>query len=100
MTLSPTATAKGSPPLDTQIGASVLCVDRYIDLLKTELAAWCGATNTDQCQVQCHFTTSDARVKLCHLYPTISSDTLLIQEVKQDWPLMRTGPASASADGG
>ena len=48
------------------------CLDRRIediDTLNTELAAWQNATNTDQRQVQWHFTTNDARTKLRHLYP-------------------------------
>ena len=48
------------------------CLDRRIDdidLLNTELAAWQTATNADQRQVQWHFTTSDARTRLRHLYP-------------------------------
>src|SRR4051795_8193669 len=35
-----------------------------LDTLNTELAAWQHATNTDQRQVQWHFTTADARIKL------------------------------------
>jgi len=49
------------------------CLDRRIndiDVLNTELAAWQNATNADQRQVQWHFTTSDARTRLRHLYPT------------------------------
>ena len=48
------------------------CLDRRIDdldILNTELAAWQQATNTDQRQVDWHFTTDDARIKLRHLYP-------------------------------
>ena len=48
------------------------CLDRRIDdldVLNTELAAWQDATNTDQRQVNWHFTTSDARTRLRHLYP-------------------------------
>jgi hypothetical protein len=48
------------------------CLDRRIadlDVLNTELAAWQHATNADQRQVNWHFTTSDARTKLRHLYP-------------------------------
>ena len=37
--------------------------------LNTELAAWQEATNTDKRQVDWHFTTSDARIRLRHLYP-------------------------------
>jgi len=48
------------------------CLDRRIndlDALNTELAAWQHATNTAQRQVNWHFTTDDARIKLRHLYP-------------------------------
>jgi hypothetical protein len=48
------------------------CLDRRIDDLhdlNAELAAWQNATNADQRQVNWHFTTSDARTKLRHLYP-------------------------------
>ncbi|MFG2584708.1 hypothetical protein [Streptomyces malaysiensis] len=48
------------------------CLDRRIgdlDALNTELSAWQNATNTDQRQVDWQFTTHDARIKLCHLYP-------------------------------
>ncbi len=48
------------------------CLDRRIeDLndLNIELTAWQSATNADQRQVQWHFTTSDARTRLRHLYP-------------------------------
>jgi hypothetical protein len=48
------------------------CLDRRIsdlDVLNTELAAWQTAINTNQRQVQWHFTTNDARVRLRHLYP-------------------------------
>jgi hypothetical protein len=48
------------------------CLDRRIDdltVLNAELAAWQQQTNADQRQVDWHFTTEDARVKLRHLYP-------------------------------
>ena len=48
------------------------CLDRRLDdldLLNTELAAWQTATNADQKQVDWQFTTTDARIKLRHLYP-------------------------------
>ncbi len=48
------------------------CLGRRIDnlaVLNTELAAWQQATNDDQRQVNWHFTTSDARTHLRHLYP-------------------------------
>lgn len=38
-------------------------------LLNTELAAWQATTNTNQRQVHWQFTTTDARIKLRHLYP-------------------------------
>jgi DDE superfamily endonuclease len=50
------------------------CLDRRIQdltVLNAELAAWQQQTNTDQRQVDWHFTTDDARVKLRHLYPTL-----------------------------
>ena len=50
------------------------CLDRRIsdlDTLNTELTAWQDATNTDQRQVNWHFTTSDARTRLRHLPPEI-----------------------------
>jgi len=48
------------------------CLDRRIDdidVLNDELAAWQNATNADQRQVHWHFTTTDARTRLRHLYP-------------------------------
>ena len=48
------------------------CLDRRIanlDALNAELAAWQNATNASQRQVDWHFTTEDARIKLRHLYP-------------------------------
>lgn len=48
------------------------CLDRRIhdlETLNTELAAWQDATNADQRQVDWQFTTTDARIKLRHLYP-------------------------------
>ena len=49
------------------------CLDRRIadlDLLNTELQAWQETVNADQRQINWHFTTSDARTRLRHLYPT------------------------------
>ena len=63
----------GSPIAEIEL--SVLtrqCLDRRIDdlaILNAELTAWQHATNTDQRQVDWHFTTADARIKLRHLYP-------------------------------
>jgi hypothetical protein len=48
------------------------CLDRRIedlDVLNHELAAWQDTVNADQRQVNWHFTTSDARIKLRHLHP-------------------------------
>ena len=48
------------------------CLDRRIndiDVLNAELAAWQEAVNADQRQVNWHFTTSEARIRLRHLYP-------------------------------
>jgi hypothetical protein len=50
------------------------CLNRRIsdlDVLNTELTAWQHATNNNQRQVNWHFTTSDARTKLRHLYPDL-----------------------------
>jgi hypothetical protein len=60
-----------------EIELSVLaeqCLKRRIkdpDVLDAELAAWAAARNRDQSVVTWQFTTADARVKLCRLYPTI-----------------------------
>ncbi len=48
------------------------CLDRRVadlDILNTELTAWQNAVNTNQRQVNWHFTASNARTKLRHLYP-------------------------------
>lgn len=48
------------------------CLNRRIadlDTLNTELTAWQTATNTNQRQVNWHFTTTNARTRLRHLYP-------------------------------
>jgi DDE superfamily endonuclease len=48
------------------------CLDRRIGdlaVLNTELTAWQHTTNTEQRQVNWHFTTDNARIKLRHLYP-------------------------------
>jgi hypothetical protein len=50
------------------------CLDRRIadlDILNGELTAWQNTVNTDQRQVNWHFTTTNARTKLRHLYPEI-----------------------------
>jgi len=64
-----------APGLPDEIELSVVsrqCLDRRIDdldALNAELAAWQNATNASQRQVDWHFTTDDARIKLRHLYP-------------------------------
>jgi hypothetical protein len=53
------------------------CLDRRIEdltVLNAELAAWQQQTNTNQRQVDWHFTTDDARVTLRHLYPTLKQE--------------------------
>ena len=48
------------------------CLDRRLndlDVLNAELAAWQHTVNTDQRQINWHFTTRDARTRLRHLYP-------------------------------
>ena len=50
------------------------CLGRRIpelDALNAELTAWATATNADERQVQWRFTTSEARIKLRHLYPAL-----------------------------
>jgi hypothetical protein len=50
------------------------CLDRRIadlDTLNTELTTWQNTVNADQRQVNWHFTTTNARTKLRHLYPEI-----------------------------
>ena len=42
-----------------------------IDVLNAELDAWTHATNADKRPVDWQFTTSDARIKLRHLYPVL-----------------------------
>ncbi len=50
------------------------CLDRRIDsidLLSSELNAWETQRNYNRSQILWHFNTSDARIKLISLYPTI-----------------------------
>ena len=50
------------------------CLGRRIadlDVLNAELDAWTHATNADKRPVDWQFTTSDARIKLRHLYPVL-----------------------------
>jgi transposase len=52
------------------------CLDRRIgekDELRTEVAAWEQRRNTAKCRVDWQFTTTDARVKLKRLYPSIQT---------------------------
>lgn len=42
-----------------------------IDILNEELTAWHQCRNATQKAVHWHFTTSDARIKLLHLYPDV-----------------------------
>ncbi len=51
------------------------CLDRRIgseEELKREVAAWQKESNTSEAKVNWRFTTQDARIKLKHLYPSIS----------------------------
>lgn len=65
-----------------EIELSVLarqCLDRRISDLATlnaELTAWQHQTNASQRQVDWHFTTDDARIKLRHLYPEVLEATI------------------------
>jgi hypothetical protein len=60
-----------------EIELSVLtrqCLNRRIesmDELRKEVAAWEEARNDKQVEVRWRFTTADARVKLCRLYPVV-----------------------------
>jgi hypothetical protein len=50
------------------------CLGRRIadlDILNGELYAWTRATNADERQVDWRFTSSEARIKLRHLYPVL-----------------------------
>ena len=50
------------------------CLDRRLpdrDALAAEVAAWVAARNTAGVAVDWRFTTTDARIKLAHLYPTL-----------------------------
>ncbi len=61
-----------------EIELSVLsrqCLDRRMaekDLLKAEIAAWEKSRNEIFCKTDWQFTTTDARIKLKRLYPTIN----------------------------
>ena len=60
-----------------EIELSVLqkqCLNRRIpdkDLMQSEIIAWEAARNNRQSKIDWHFTTSDARIKLKHLYPKL-----------------------------
>ncbi len=50
------------------------CLNRRLDsieILRSEVAAWQASRDRIQAQVNWHFTTADARVKLKQLYPTL-----------------------------
>lgn len=52
------------------------CLDRRIadpETLKQEVSAWTSKRNTNTEPARWRFTTEDARIKLVHLYPTVSS---------------------------
>ena len=52
------------------------CLDRRLpdrETLEREIAAWQGARNENTEPVRWRFTTEDARIRLAHLYPTISA---------------------------
>jgi hypothetical protein len=62
-----------------EIELSVLarqCLDRRIPdaaTLETEVAAWVNRRNEARATIDWQFTTADARIKLKHLYPSVSS---------------------------
>jgi hypothetical protein len=62
-----------------EIELSVLarqCLDRRIPdapTLEAELAAWVAQRNDAETRIDWQFTTADARIKLKHLYPSVSS---------------------------
>ena len=50
------------------------CLNRRIDnieLLSEQLAAWENNRSSDRAKIRWHFRSSDARIKLCSLYPSI-----------------------------
>jgi hypothetical protein len=50
------------------------CLDRRVGSaaeLRAEVAAWQHERNAEECRVQWRFTTSDARIRLRHLYPPL-----------------------------
>lgn len=52
------------------------CLDRRFpdqETLRQETAAWEAARNVEEVTVDWRFTTKEARIKLKHLYPSISS---------------------------
>ena len=60
---------------ESELGVlSVQCLDRRIPDKQTlidEIAAWQQERNANHTKADWHFTTSDARIKLKHLYPSI-----------------------------
>lgn len=61
-----------------EIELSVLgrqCLNRRLPdraTLETEVAAWAAARNSEVVTIKWHFTTTEARLKLAHLYPVIT----------------------------
>jgi hypothetical protein len=45
----------------------------YMERLEQEAAAWCEERNRLGTSVEWRFTTEDARIKLCKLYPSIDA---------------------------
>jgi hypothetical protein len=53
---------------------NTLCLDRRIpdkQILAEEIAAWEQERNANHTKADWHFSTSNARIKLKHLYPSI-----------------------------
>ena len=63
------AEAKSAEAQKDSLLTEVLETTQFVSDLNSELAAWQNAVNTAQRQVNWHFTTSDARTRLRHLYP-------------------------------
>ena len=66
--------------MSAEIEFSVLSRQCTKDRIKTEaevdkaVKAWCKSRNKTQVGVNWQFTTEDARVKLCNLYPIITTE--------------------------
>ena len=78
------------------------CLDRRmpdIDSLRTEVDAWTEARNPVSGPVQWHFTTNDARIKLCHLTRLLEIEGLLsVARTPWSHPLNEMAVARATAD--